>query len=328
MAWTQQAQRFALAGLHDPSQPFSEQQSRLAFAGVPAASDLTIPYSWTQADRYALYYLPDPDSGFTYLTRSAIGYSPSAGQSDNPDRDGVILATLGGLSVDFDGTFTLPTFDGSIATTLSGVSVSLQGSFGYRHYFEIEYSVTPTWVVREQPARFGDVAVTLEGLSAVYRGLALPPDSTSGQVAMSLSGLSADLDGTFTVAPARSGDIDITFSSLNTLLQGAAVPPTGYVGNVDVNLAGLTLNFDGTAVPWNTGGSMTVTLEPLTVDMDGQFIDAGANAGAFALNLGGLSVQMQGTAINTKVFDRIDRRMTDISGRREMQDTSQRREMR
>ena len=165
MAWATQAWRHSLAGLPDPSQADTEQQWRLSLVNVANASDLFEPVAWDYDEMMTLVATPLPDTGFDVTTRYAVANVPAVNLADGINRDGSVTPTLSGFTVDFDGTITIPTFDGSVSATLSGFTPSFVGEFGFRHYFDISYSITPTWVVLEQPARFGDIGATLGGFT-------------------------------------------------------------------------------------------------------------------------------------------------------------------
>lgn len=299
MAWTQQAYRFAVAGLPDPAQVLDEQQTHLALANVPAASDIAVftPLAWPRRDGLAIHYIPDPAEGFTVITRSAIGYAPRIGESDSINRDGSVTATLADVSADLDGTITIPTVDGSFAVTLDDVTGAFAGTFAFRHFFDISYSVTPTWVVNEQPANFGDVTVTVGAVSASLTGFSLPPDSTQGRIEAVLEGATADLDGTFVVAPGRDGLISGSMNNALAGLSGSFVPSGGALGLITANVDGITADFDGTSASFSTDGAIARTIDEVVTSWQGQFIDASAINGRISSQVDSVSVAFSGTSV-------------------------------
>lgn len=176
MAWTTQAWRHSLAYLPDPSQADTEQQWRLSLAYVPNASDL---YVFTglalDYDEALSFTITAEPSNLDVTKRYALANVPAIGFSDSINRDGLIGTALDSFTSALDGTYAAPNRDGDIVTVLGSFTSSLVGEFGYRHYFDVSYSVTPTFVVREEPARFGDMAVTLGAFTSAVTGYSLPP---------------------------------------------------------------------------------------------------------------------------------------------------------
>jgi len=307
VAWTEQAWRYSLAGIPDPSQSLDEPQIHTALAGVTISSTPLAPYTWTQEDRYAIHYIPDPDQGFITITRSAIGTSPWLDFPESTDRDGDIDAVMSGFAADFDGTVdnTSASRDGDLTTTVAGFAASIVGDFVYRHYFDIAYSVTPTWTVTEQPANFGDVDITLGGYSTAFVGFAIPPDSTQGLISSVMSGFSPDFDGTVTLPPSFDGDIQADIEAFGVTLTGTATPAGSFLGQIDTTLGGYSLAFTGDFAVWNTDGDIGFTLGQFSPTLAGQFIPAGAITGELMSDIGSFGVSITGSFITDVGIERI-----------------------
>ena len=274
-----------------------EYSSRLALANVPlAGADTDVPADALNLevdDDFALLGMPHP-VGFTVVTRSGLTIAPRILESDSVNRDGTVTPTLSTFAFDFDGTVTNPSIDGALSATLSGFTPSFVGEFGFRHYLDISYSITPTWVVLEQPARFGDIDATLGGFTVAYTGYALPPDSTQGSLSPTLSAFTADFDGTYTAPPSYDGRVSLDIAAFSTDFDGSAVPPLGIVGALSTTLDGFTTDFDGTFAVFSTDGAWASTLSDFTLSIQGQFIDASTNNGAFQTTMDGFDCGFTG----------------------------------
>lgn len=297
MAWTEQAWRYSLAGMPDPAQGLDEQQTHLSLVHVSNASDLYVSsgLQWDYDESLTLLSIPHP-AGFDITTRYALANVPAIGLSDSINRDGALTPTIDGFVPAFDGTITIPGVDGDIVTTLAGFTTSLVGAFQYRHYFDIAYSVTPTWVVREQPARFGDMTPTVGGFTVAYEGYSLPPDSTQGSLGLSLSGFAIDLDGTYTVPPTFTGDIGLDVEAFTTVFEGT-VFTSGTTGVIDTGPDGFTTEFSGTFAKWSTDGDISLSLDVFTVDIDGQYTSSDATFGLIDVNVDGFQGLVRGSVL-------------------------------
>ena len=321
MAWFSRSYRYAIGGIADPD--FSgdwEQQIRFAFQMVPIAGELgtgidgsidatlggfTVDFDGTFTPYQALeldydealsfHAIPEPAS-LDVTRRYALGQVPSIGFSDSIDRDGLIDTTLSGFAVDFDGTITTPGVDGDLNTTLDAFSASFTGAFQYRHYFDVSFSVTPTWVVWEQPANFGDIDITLGGFTTAFEGYALPPDSTQGRITTVISGFSVDFDGAYTAPPTFDGDIGLDIESFVTNFLGTSFA-SGTTGAVDLTLDSFTPRLRGTFEVWNTDGAFNSTLDGFVVLIDGQFTDSDATQGLINSNISGFITNLSGTSV-------------------------------
>ena len=154
MAWTEQSWRYSLAGIPDPSQGLTEQSTAFGLTNVPAASYLEdeAPQLWDYDETLTLAFTPLP-TGFDVTTRYAMAGVPAVNLSDSIDRDGSVTSTISTFSVDFDGTRTIVGLDGDISATMSDFSASFTGEYTTRLYFDIEYSVTPSFTFAFLPAR-------------------------------------------------------------------------------------------------------------------------------------------------------------------------------
>jgi len=298
VAWTEQAWRYSFAGITDPAQDLDEQQTHLALVGVANASDLAAlgPQLWDYDESLTLSSIPHP-AQFDVTTRYALMGVPAVGLTDSIDRDGLIDASLDAVTADFDGTVVNIGIDGDIAVVLDAVTASFVGAFEYRHYLDIEYSITPTWVVTEIPANFGDIDVTLDGITAALTGYTLPPDSTQGLISASLDDATAALDGTFVVAPTFSGDISASLGNVTAGLMGSVLPPGGSLGLISATLDGVTGEFSGSFITWSTDGDISSTLDGVSVGIRGQFIGAGAIVGIISATLDDSTVLLTGSVV-------------------------------
>ena len=328
MSWLNTRWRYSVAGVVQPANPTGfDQQQRFSVAGVPIAEEilggidgdlsatlggLTVsftgtftPYVGLQLDydeALSFVAIPEP-SDLDVTKRYAIANVPTIGLADSIDRDGLLSATLGSVTVDFDGTVSTPAYDGAIDATLGGLTASFVGEFTFRHYFDVGFAIVPTWVVTEQPARFGDISVTLGGLTTSFTGFALPPDSTQGAMSAALSGLTIDFDGTYTAPPTFTGRTSLDLSGLTASLRGSFVPLGGTGGAMGLQLDGLSTAFQGTFEKWNTDGTANLALGPITVHIEGQFADSDATFGVLQATLESLVVNFIG---DTELPDDID----------------------
>jgi hypothetical protein len=266
-------------------------------AGVPladAATD-TLPEAlgFEIDDDLALLGVPHP-SGFTVVTRSGLTVAPRVLESDSVNRDGSISSTITGFTSVLTGTRTVPTVDGDVDATLASFTPSFVGEFGFRHYFNISYSLTPTWVVYEQPANFGAVTPTLSGFTASYAGYSLPPDSTQGSISTTLSGFTPAFTGTLTAPPSYAGAVSCDISAFAVGLAGSALPPSGFLGSVDLTLDGFTSDISGTFSVFTTDGAWASTLGDFALSYEGQFISASTNNGTWQSDLGGFDFALNG----------------------------------
>lgn len=304
MAWSEESWRYSHAKLPNPAQSEDELQFHLSLVGAPVSSNtLATQYAWTNTDRLALLHIPDPANNLAVIARSALAEAPLIGANDSIDRDGALSVALGGFVADLDGTNVIPAFDGSLTTTIGGFSASLVGDVIYRHFFDISYAVTPTWVVTELPANFGDVDVTLGGFTASLTGFSLPPDSTQGRIDITLGGFVSDLDGTVALPPSFDGNIGVDIASFSASLSGSSVPAGGVVGSLPVTLGGFTAALSGTSASFSADGQIGVALSGFGAGFQGQFIDASANNGLVSGNLGGFSVIFRGEYTPGAGFD-------------------------
>lgn len=317
MAWSLQAWRYSLAAIPDPALTLDDRQVHQAIAGAPfpqlgfeAAIDATldgfsvdlsgtftapVAATWSYADRLAVHYIAEPSAGFTNQTRLTIGGVPgSAPTVATDDRDGQVSFTLSGFATELQGTTTPPQYEGDLVSTISTFVVSFVGENLYTHFFDISYSVTPTWVVYEQPARFGDVDVTIGAFSTSLDGYALPPDSTQGVVNAALSTFVADLDGSFTPAPAKDGDVSLNIEVFGTSFRGSFAAAGGVIGALQPTLSGFTADLTGTFEQWNTDGDITSSMESFSTSLRGAFIPAGAISGDIGIALGAFTVDFDG----------------------------------
>lgn len=296
MAWTAQAWRYSLLGLPDPAQSLDEQQTQLALAGVANSSDLAFIVPWDYDESLTLTFTPLGTTGFDVTTRYAIAGVAAVGLGDSINRDGVVAATLATFAPDLDGTSVLPTFEGDIAVTLAGFSASFTAEFQNRLYFDVGYSITPAFIIHEQPARFGDLSATLAGFSLVASGSVLPPGAIDGQANLSVAAFSTGLTGTFTAAPARDGNIGLDIEVFGVSLAGVSTPAQSNIGFVAATVDALSTNFDGTFAPWTTDGVILVAVDAFSVSMEGAVISAGANVGQLSASIDDLLVGLYGTA--------------------------------
>jgi hypothetical protein len=275
-----------------------EYSSRLALANVPLANAATdtnpAALSFEVDDDFALLYMPHP-VGWTVVTRSGLTVAPRVLESDSINRDGDLVPTLSGFTPSFTGTFVAGGIDGDLDATISGFSASFTGTFAYRHYFNIGYSVTPTWVVYAQPAAFGDVDITIGGFVPSVTGTALPPNSTTGSISSTMSGFTPDFDGTFTSASTFTGSLSADIESFVTSYRGTAVPTNSSIGEISTTISGFTNSFTGTFAVWNTDGDMTFTLGAFNLSIEGAFIDASAIYGFVDSTLSSFSFDLDGT---------------------------------
>ncbi len=298
MAWTEQAWRHSLAGLPDPSQATTELQWRLSLAGVNIGStDLSsfTPLTLDYDEALSFHSIPEP-SDLDVTKRYALAAVPAIGLSDSTSRDGDIDTTISAFVADFDGTVVNPTIDGDILSVLSSFGSALSGSFQYRHYFDIEYSVTPTWVVWEQPANFGDVTTTLGAFTCALTGYALPPDSTQGRVETALDAFTADLDGTFEVAPARDGQILVNINNFTNNITGSFFV-TGVAGEINSVLSGFDSGLSGTFAVWNTDGALGNAVGSFASLVQGQYVSSGSTIGTIESVISAFSSGFTGTSV-------------------------------
>lgn len=243
---------------------------------------------WDYDEDLTLTITPLPDTGFDVTTRYAIANVPAVALSDSIDRQGSVESTISGLTTSLAGSFVKASVDGDVSATLSGFTSSLVGAFQFRHYFDIGYSITPTWVVYEQPANFGDIDVTPASFVFSATGYSLPPDSTQGSIDLTLSGFTGGLTGTHTSASSFDGDLQLDIEVFTTTLAGTAFE-TGTTGASNVTLSGFTPSFDGTSALWNTDGAFSNTLDDFTLTIEGAFIDASAIFGVVDAVLSGFT---------------------------------------
>ena len=325
MAYSQTAFRYALHGIPDPSLGLDDPQAHYGFQGIAqgqpgidgritatlggVTADFDGTYtappavSWDLSDRLSMHLIPSPVDGLdNEQVHHTIGGVPFviAGVTAI---EGAMSPTLGSIVVDFDGTHTAPVTAGLITATLGSPAVSFVGENVYIQFFDIEYSLTPTWVTHEIPANFGDIVATLGGLTASLSGFSLPPDSTQGRIETTAGGLSAALAGAFTVAPGRDGDIGASLASISVGFQGSFVPAGGFLGLIDAALGSVALDFAGTAEPWQTDGRSALSLDGLSITFDGQFIDAGARIGLIVSTVGNPTMALTGTYLTSAEAD-------------------------
>jgi len=196
VAWSEQAWRYSIGNVVDPSVDLDNEQTHYALAGFPfpqvgftgdiagtlgaftaeiqGTFSATGGTGWDLEDRLAVAYIPLPDSGFTDNTRLTIGGAPGVEAVVGNDREGDIVATLSDFTADFDGTVVNPIIDGDLNPAISAFSTSFLGEHYYNHFFEGSYSVTTTTVYIEEPARFGDLVPTISTFVSGFTGNALP----------------------------------------------------------------------------------------------------------------------------------------------------------
>ena len=256
---------FSAQGSFDGDIDITLDAFTVEFSGTYALT----PLAWDYDETLTLTITPEP-SGFDVTTRYAIANVPAVGLTDSINRDGDLVSTLSGFTTDFDGTVdnSSATFDGDIATTLDAFSTVLSGTFVFRHYFDIAYSVTPTWIVTEQPAGYGDLNVTLGGFTTGFVGEFLPVDSTQGQLSAGLSAFSIDFDGTLTAPQSFDGSAQIDIASFNSAMLGT-VFESGTTGFASLQIGAFNSDFDGTFEVWNTDGALGRRLASLTCHTGG-----------------------------------------------------------
>lgn len=306
--WSLQAWRYSLAGIPDPALPLDRRQlhqtllgATLPQTGYTALIDTTlggftvelegtftagVTPTYSFSDRLAFVYLADPTVGFDYDARLSLGGAPGASPTTGNNRQGKVSTTLAAFTADLDGTAAPPLYEGELAPTLGTFVVEFLGENLYTHFFDISYSVTPTWVVYEQPARFGDVDITIGAFTSNLDGYALPPDSTQGLLTSGIAAFSTDFDGSFTPAPSRDGDIQLDVEVFSTSMRGTATPAGGVIGRVQPQIAAFSTDFDGTFEAWSTDGDLAFTLGSVVVSGRGQFIDASAISGDIDIAMG------------------------------------------
>lgn len=305
-----------------------------AFAGT-----LTAPSAdYDTADRYHIERRPYPGSGSGIGQRYAIGGSFYSGTPTN-DRSGKIASAVGGLSASLRGAVTFtPLFDyddrlhlqrrplpgvgigvenrfaiggsfyqlefassdGRLNTTFGGLVASFRGGALYSHFFDVDYSITPNFVVTDMPPSSGAITAALGGLTSVLQGSALPPDSSSGRIQATLGALSAALQGTMTPPAARDGRLHLDLGTLSAALRGAAVPPQGVVGGVQSRLGDVAASLRGTFTAFAASGLISVDLGSLGASMRGQSIQPGAIVGRINVALGGLQVAFIGHSLSNQ----------------------------
>ena len=205
--------------------------------------------------------------------------------------DGVVAATLPGLSAASAGTVALPPITGAAAATLPGLTAAVAGTHVSNDRTGVvaatlpglSAAITGTHVSNDVA---GDVAATLPGLSASAAGTFTSFDRT-GVVAATLPGLSAAVDGTHTI-PAVSGDVAATLPSLSAAVAGD-IPEPPIFGALGATLPALSAAVAG-GVP--VQGAIAATMPALIAAV----ADAGGNVTAtVAATLPGLSAGVVGT---------------------------------
>lgn len=248
----------------------------------------------TAGDRLRVQHVPKPGlqtifNRYAYAT--SFNFEGEGTASDN--RDGRISSTLGALTASFRGSLFVPLFQGNIAANLGALTASFRGTAYVDHFFDVEYSVTPTYEFSVMPQRSGQILATLGSLTASLRGVALPPDSTDGRIVAALGALTASLRGTHTLPPGRSGRIHADLAELVVAFRGASVPPQGVVGGINATLGSLVASFVGSTLTL-FDGRISATLGPLTSSLHGAAFEPGTIVGLINAELGPLSVLLQG----------------------------------
>jgi hypothetical protein len=260
------------------------------------------PPGWLQSDRWGVEGIPTPGD-ISQRDRWVISEA-FLFEGDNIDTLGAVSVVLGSLAADLQGAFSaVAVRNGNLEPTLGALDATFVSQSYYDLWYDISWSLTPTFTLQVLPKRDGVVTPTLGGLVTSVLGTVLPPDSTTGAIEGALSSLDASFAGSFTLAAARDGNIHIDLGSMLPQLRGSFVAFGGALGSISATLGSLSADFLGVVTTSESDGDFQIQLGALQPSWYGQSFDAGTIVGFIPGQLGSLSASFRGLVVEPAPTD-------------------------